>query len=171
MSAPAYLLRLQALHQRFHRYQTSSFFIPGTLNAMADDCSRLWHLTDSQLLSHFDSTYPQTVSWEMHHPKPGMLSSTISALHKQRPEPGLYLHEPSPTTKLGSSGPSSAKTLPRILGSPTTSTLSFSYKCLPNAIEQASLPPVTNLSSLAQWKAPYVPWVRPLQAWGPRTLA
>ena len=170
-SAPAYLLRLQALHQRFHRYQTSSFFIPGTLNAMADDCSRLWHLNDSQLLAHFNSTYPQTVSWEMHLPKPGMLSSTISALHRQRPEPGSYLLEPRPTIKLGSSGPSSVRISPWTHGSMTKSTQSYSYKSLPNAIEQASLPPVTDLSSLAQWKAPYVPWVRPLQAWGPRTLA
>jgi hypothetical protein len=41
VSAPAYLLRLQALHQRFHRYHSSAFFVPGKLNAMADDCSRL----------------------------------------------------------------------------------------------------------------------------------
>jgi hypothetical protein len=41
VSAPAYLLRLQALHQRFHRYNSSWFFVPGKLNAMADDCSRL----------------------------------------------------------------------------------------------------------------------------------
>jgi hypothetical protein len=53
-SAPAYLLHVQALHQRFHRYYSLAFFIPGTLNAMADDCSRLWNLSDTELLSHFD---------------------------------------------------------------------------------------------------------------------
>jgi hypothetical protein len=58
-TAPAYLLRMQAIHQCFHRYQTTSFFIPGKLNSMANNCSCLWHLTDSQLLAHFDSVYPQ----------------------------------------------------------------------------------------------------------------
>jgi hypothetical protein len=29
---------------------------------MADDCSRLWHLTDWYLLLYFDETYPQTDS-------------------------------------------------------------------------------------------------------------
>ena len=169
-SAPAYLLRLQALHQRYHRYQTSSFFVPGRLNAMADDCSRLWHLTDTELLSHFNSKYPQTASWRLAHPRPGMLSSVTSALRRRRPEPELYLREPNPTTGLGSSGPNSVKTWPSIPGSLTTSTPSFSFKCLPNAIEQAHLPPAVDLSSLAQWKAPSVPWVRPLRAWGPQTL-
>ena len=62
-SAPAYLLRLQALHQRFHRYYSSAFFVPGKLNAMADNCSRLWHLSDDELLTHSNLTYPQTASW------------------------------------------------------------------------------------------------------------
>ena len=43
----AYLLRDQALHQRKHRYAPLHDYVPGSANAMADDCSRLWHLTDS----------------------------------------------------------------------------------------------------------------------------
>jgi hypothetical protein len=39
----AYLLRMQALHQQFHRYNTKHFFIPGHLNSMADGASRLTH--------------------------------------------------------------------------------------------------------------------------------
>jgi hypothetical protein len=35
-SAPAYLLRLQALHQRFHRYHSSAFFVPGKLAFLRD---------------------------------------------------------------------------------------------------------------------------------------
>ena len=46
----AYLLRLQAHHQRFHRYLSLHDYIPGPANDMADICSRAWHLTDSQLL-------------------------------------------------------------------------------------------------------------------------
>ena len=48
----AYLLRLQALHQRHHRYLNQSDYIPGPANAMADDASRLWHLPDTAFLAH-----------------------------------------------------------------------------------------------------------------------
>jgi hypothetical protein len=61
--APAYLLGLQALHQPFHGYYSSSFIVLGKLNAMANGCSCLWHLTDVELLSHFDFHYPQTAAW------------------------------------------------------------------------------------------------------------
>jgi hypothetical protein len=169
--APAYLLRLQALHQRFHCYHSSAFFVPGKLNTMADDCSRLWHLPDAALLTHFNSTYPQTVSWRIVAPKSELLSSVTSALHRLRPEPASFLRESMPTTRPGSSGPFSAKISLSTLGSRTgASTESFSYKSLPNAIKQARLPPVNSLSSLAQWRVPYASWVRPLRAWGPRTL-
>jgi hypothetical protein len=45
-AVPAFLLRLQAIHQRFHRYIPLHSYLPGKLNAMADDASRLWHLSD-----------------------------------------------------------------------------------------------------------------------------
>jgi hypothetical protein len=46
---PAYLLRLMSLHQRFHRYVPLHDYLPGPLNSMADDASRLWHLSDTDL--------------------------------------------------------------------------------------------------------------------------
>ena len=55
----AYLLRLQAHHQRFHQYLSHHDYIPGPANDMADICSRAWHLTDSQLLAYFDLHFPQ----------------------------------------------------------------------------------------------------------------
>jgi hypothetical protein len=168
--APAYLLRLQAIHQRSHRYNSSSFFVPGKLNAMADDCSRLWHLSNSQLLDHFNRTYPQAVSWRIVQPRQEMLSSVICALHRKRPEPASFLQEPPPTTTAGLSGHNSAKISPWTRGSATTSIPSYSYKSLPSVTAQASLPPAANLYDLVQWKAPSVPWVRPLRAWGPQTL-
>ena len=54
----AYLLRLQALHRHKHGYCAQHQHIPGPSNQMADDCSRLWKLTDSQLIAHFNSVYP-----------------------------------------------------------------------------------------------------------------
>jgi len=63
--AAAYLLRLQALHSHHHRYITTYDHIPGPANSMADDCSRLWHLTDDALLTHFNSHYPQAAGWTL----------------------------------------------------------------------------------------------------------
>jgi hypothetical protein len=57
-----YLLRLSSLHQRHFRYLALLDYIQGPANAMADDCSCLWHLTDSQLLAHFNLHYPQRVT-------------------------------------------------------------------------------------------------------------
>jgi hypothetical protein len=170
-TAPAYLLRLQAIHQPFHQYNSSpSFFVPGKLNAMADDCSRLWHLDDSQLLEHFNRTYPQAASWRIAQPRQEMLSSVICALHRQQPEPASFLRKPPPTTTRGPSGPSSVNSLLWTPGLATTLTPFYSYRSLPSATAQAKFPPAANLCDRAQWKAPYVPWVRPLQDWGPRTL-
>ena len=55
----AYLLRLQAHHQRFQRYLSLHNYIPGPANDMADICSCVWHLTNSQLLSYFGLHFPQ----------------------------------------------------------------------------------------------------------------
>ena len=45
----AYLLQLQALHQRQYCYHSRTVHIAGTANVMADDCSWLWRLMDEQL--------------------------------------------------------------------------------------------------------------------------
>ena len=54
MGPPAYLLRLQALHQRPFRYVLKHDYIPGKSNVMADFLSRAWHLTDVQIVAHFN---------------------------------------------------------------------------------------------------------------------
>ena len=73
----AYLLRLQAMHQRVFRYQQRTFYLPGDANGMADDCSRLWHLSDEELVSYFDAHYPQPQPWRLCH----LNSATASAIH------------------------------------------------------------------------------------------
>jgi hypothetical protein len=57
------LLRLQALHQRQYRYVPTYDYLPGPVNIMSDDFSRRWDLSDSQLLHHFKSSFPQTRPW------------------------------------------------------------------------------------------------------------
>ena len=45
------------MHQRVFRYQQRTFYLPGEANGMADDCSRLWHLPDDELVAYFNAHY------------------------------------------------------------------------------------------------------------------
>jgi hypothetical protein len=49
----AYLLCLSSIHQRHFRFLAKPDYIPGPPNVMGKNLSRLWHLSDSQLLSYF----------------------------------------------------------------------------------------------------------------------
>ena len=51
-SAPAHLLQLQAMHQRFHCYATRVDFVSGVDNRISDRPSRSEDLTDNQLLAY-----------------------------------------------------------------------------------------------------------------------
>lgn len=129
VTGPAsYLLRLMSLHQRAYRYQLRSFYVPGPANSMADDCSRLWHLSDEQLLSHFNTNYPQKEPWQICHLRPEMLSALTSALCCVRQPPQAILGEQSPVTTSGASGNPSV--LP--MGSTTPSSPVLPTRCPPS---------------------------------------
>ena len=55
----SFLCNYGCSHQRLHRYCHLATFLPGLDNIMADDASRLQHLTDSAFLSHFTQRYLQ----------------------------------------------------------------------------------------------------------------
>ena len=100
-------LCLQAVHQRYYRYLSRLAHMKGKHNVMADDCSRFWHLSDQQLLTHFEFHYPQSKPWQLCQLRPNMRSLLISALHKQRPTPESLL-----TTAIGASEPSAGHSHP-----------------------------------------------------------
>ena len=100
----AYLLQTAALHKRHYCYQNERHYLPCCLNTMADDCSRLWQLTDSQPMSYFNFMYPQTTTWKLHHLRPKMLSVLISNLQTRRLFPGSYLLAPQKPTPPGQYG-------------------------------------------------------------------
>ena len=51
---------------------------------MADDCSRLWHLSDKDLVSYFDARYPQPRPWRICHLNSDVASAIHSALQCER---------------------------------------------------------------------------------------
>jgi hypothetical protein len=136
---------------------------------MADDASRLWNLSNSQLLAHFEQHYPQSQPWQLRTLRPPMHSALTSALLRMRVAPELALNVPTHTMVPGPSG------LPSV--APSTSTpfwrlsqmQSHTYKSLHSATAMAALPKMVSPSDLEQWRTPFVPLARRWPAWGPRT--
>ena len=168
---PAQLLRMLAMHQRHHRYVSVKDYIPGPSNKIADDASRLNHLSDAQFLNHFNSTYPQKASWLLYRPPPSVCSAVTSALRKRRCEPESYLLAPAPLTLTGASGPLSVKPTTWILPFKSSPIPSRSSKCLPTAIALASSPLKASEFAIAPWKVPYATLYKRMRQWGPRTRA
>lgn len=165
----AYLLRLNALHQRAYRYRTNIHYLPGPVNVMADDASRLWHLSDDALLTHFNSTYPQDKRWKLLTLRPEMLSALTTALLCKRSEPASFL--PGPDTVIppgfdGSSIVNNSVSTPCYQMWPIQSS---SSKSLPSVTDPAQLHPVANLPELARWKQPFARLARRWPVWGPPT--
>ncbi len=102
--AAAYLLQLHALHQHHHCYTTTYDYIPGPKTAMADNCSQLWHLTDTKLLTHFRSAYPQANGWTLCHLASTTNPALTSVLQQQQLKPESYFPGPLPQTVTGPSG-------------------------------------------------------------------
>jgi len=166
----AYLLRLNSIHQRHFQYLSKADYLPGRANQMADDCSRLWHLSDSQLLAHFDALYPQTQPWRLVHLRNEMHSALISALLCKRPMLPSLLNEPPKRTVTGKCGKPSSPSSPLLTPTYGTSPLAPSFlfsKFSAPAYDRASLQPADNLSKLTVWRTTYGPSPRRSSGWGP----
>jgi sugar (pentulose or hexulose) kinase len=61
----AHLCNYACSHQRQYRYCHLAHFLPGEANVMADDASRLQHLTNCAFLDHFQQEYPQPKPWRL----------------------------------------------------------------------------------------------------------
>jgi hypothetical protein len=107
-SATAYLLRLQGLHQRHHRYHSVFNHIAGEENAMADTASRSFATTQSYFFATFTSLYPQTPSWQLLSPCDEILSAVNSALSCTRPTPESFLPPADDKTSSGKFGRNSS---------------------------------------------------------------
>jgi len=80
---PPHLLRLFAIHQLLHCYVPHHNYISGSSNPLADDASHLFHLDDSQFLTHFNVSYPQLNSYHLAMLSPSLIFTVTSALCKK----------------------------------------------------------------------------------------
>lgn len=169
-SARAYLLRLNSLHQRQHRYVSTHNHIAGPSNVMADDASRLWHLTDDELLSHFNARYPQVSPWQLWTLTPAANSALIGSLFR-RPPDHAFLHNASlPPAHPDACGPCSAQP-PAVTPTPCPPIRSHCCYSSPNASAAALSHPAVDRCGLATWRKSSAPWARRTPGWGPLTLA
>lgn len=54
---PAYLLCLFGIHQRYYRYMPWHDYMPGPSNPIADTLSRMFQLSDTEMLAHFQKHF------------------------------------------------------------------------------------------------------------------
>jgi hypothetical protein len=163
------LLRIQALHQRYHHYHPLKDYIPGPSNTMANHASHLHSLSDPAFLHHFNSTYPQPQSWHLWTPTPQIISAMTSALRKQTSKPASFLLKPARPILIGISGSPSVKTSEWILPYTLSKTLCLSSKSLRTNINTAPSLQAKGQSDLGPWRAPYAALARRSRVWGPRT--
>lgn len=105
-TAPAHLLRLFGIHQRYHRYVSRHDYLPGKSNLLADHSSRLFDLSDDAFLTTISSLLPQKPSFKLWTPSQQITSAVTSALRKKMLKPESVLVEPPPVTHIGEFGQS-----------------------------------------------------------------
>jgi hypothetical protein len=168
-SPTATILRQQSMHQRFHRYVSLKDYVPGPLNSLADDASRLAYLDDQQFLTYFNSTYPQPTPWHLCNLPPEMISCGISALRSRMSPTASFLLEPPPPRPNGHSGNPTAKNLVSLRPFKTSPIQSHISKFLHTDIVTESSTQLAALSEAAPWRVPYAPLAKRWRVWGPRT--
>ena len=103
-SPPAHLLRLQAVHQRHHRYLPQHDFVSGVDNDISDVSSRSSALSDNQLLAFLNLHFPQSHPWRLWTPPPDSVSAIISALRRKTSPRASLQVEPALLMGTGQSG-------------------------------------------------------------------
>ena len=152
---PAYLLRLFGIHQRFHRYVPRHDYISGVSNPMADDASRLFHLTDSQFLHYFITKFPQHTSFRLVQIPSAILSCVTSALRKKMCPLESLLVEPAAPAPTGNNGPLSQLNWASVPFSKPSRTKYKSYRSSDDEFVLANLQQDMLQSSLERLKITY----------------
>ena len=167
---PAYLLRLFGIHQRHHQYVPRHDYLPGPSNPLADDSSRLFFLSDSQFLSHFNSEHQQTTSYQLWTPTLKVVSAVISALQRKRSPPESLLVVPPPAQAPGISGATTVLNWPSIPFSKPSKTPYLSYKSSSSEFDKETLQSTAMPFALEQLKITYGTLDKRSKVWGPTTL-
>ena len=170
-SVPAHLLRLMSIHQRFHRYIPRWDYLPGKLNVIADDSSRLFNLTNAEFLHHFNTVYPQTKCYQLWIPSPGIISTVISALLRQSCKKESLLLAPNMPMLSGKNGQPSPVNWASTPFSRPSKTKYQSSKYLLSESDQAHSPSISKIKASADevLRITYGQLAKRPLHWGPLT--
>ena len=127
----------------------------GVSNPMADDASRLFHLTDSQFLHYFTTKFPQHTSFRLVHIPSKVIFSVTSALRRKMCPPESLLVEPAAPAPTGNSGHPSQLNWASVPFSKPSRTKYKSYKSSDDEFVPANLQQVMLPSSLEWLKITY----------------
>jgi hypothetical protein len=170
-SAPAFLLHQLARLRRASQFSLSATYVPGHNNNIADCCSRLLHLSDTNFLAVMNSTFPVQPSWTLVTPPTELLSLMSCALLNRLQPLASTQNDKAVPPRPGTFGLPSARTCavtPTCQPSPIPSPC---YKFLPIDTETAHWLPVALQSNLEQWKMPFVASARRSPHWAAQTQA
>ena len=162
----AHLCNYACMHQRQHRYCHHSFFIPGSANGMADDASRLQHLSDTAFLAHFQQKYPQPKPWKLLHLHSETASRLMLALRSKSPAEPQLPSTAGLTTRSSASGLTSATSMASPLPS-ITSLLRKTSSLASSSSSGATEPPAsaTSLYDLTLYQGSSRPLARGYPDW------
>jgi hypothetical protein len=121
---------------------------------MADDLSRRWDLSDSQLLTYFDLTYPQAIPWKLCHLRQEMNLATTLALSKKRCNPASLMAGTQQLAPTGTSGSISVNNIHWRPTLPKDPMQSAGFKFSLSEYETAGFPPPITVSELERWQTP-----------------
>ena len=167
-SPGAYLCRASSLHQRHYRYLEEVSHIHGPSNAMADDASRLQHLSPQDLLTHFNSSYPQPLSWRFCQPTSELMHVVLSSLSKRTVNGESWLRPGTPAVRPSKFGPISSAPTARWTSPSVTSpltTTSSSSRSSAKSTGPEKFPKAVGPSGLAPWRLPFPTLQRSSPTW------
>jgi hypothetical protein len=166
--APAHLLRLFGIHQRYHRYVPRHDYIPGPSNPMADDASRLFELSNTAFASYFNSKFPQSLPYRLVQPTSQMVSAVISALRRKTCSAASLLVAPPQPVAIGTSGSSTQLNWASTPYSKPSRTKYLSFKSSSTEFDMEHFQPAAIKSSLDRLKSTYGQLRRRISPWGPQ---
>jgi len=169
-SAPAHLLRQLALTSRQHDARLTATHVAGDTNLIADLLSRSFHLSDSQLLTLVQHTWPVKPHWKLVTPPEHWVSAVNSALSRTLPASGSARPDSKATIHPGILGLPSAIPSTKIPGCNKLTIPCHSYKSMLSDIAWETLLPPALRSKLGQWRQPFVPWARRSPHWDTKIL-
>ena len=170
-SPPSHLLRLQAIHQRFHHYVLHHDFLSTLDNVISDCLSFSQDITKAVLLSHTDSSHPQELIWRLWNPPREIVSVITSALRQTTSPRDSVLVDPPP---LMGTGKSEASCIKMFTSTPYLScTVIWSLSLTPSqgSTGQDPSPPANIKYYPARLRMLHSRLARPLSLWGPQTPA